>query len=747
MPDKKKLNSNLNLTDKTISHKVESLLKKMTLEEKVGQMAQYSGDKDLTGTTSNENDKLRKEHINKALVGSMLNVTSVKEVRKAQQKVLDNSRLKIPLVFGFDVIHGYKTMFPIPLAEASSWDLDLLERTAQVAAKEATASGINWTFAPMVDISRDARWGRVMESAGEDPYLNTKVGLAKLKGYQGNDLSKNNTMAACAKHYAAYGFVEGGREYNTVNIGEHELHNIVLPPFKALVKAGIATVMNSFNDIDGIPATASKELQTKILKKNWNFEGVVVSDWASIEELMMHGVAKDIKEAAKIAVDAGNDMDMEGYAYAKCLTELVKNDSVSENRIDDAVRRILTLKFKLGLFDDPFKYCSEKREKKDIYTNAHLDLAYKAALKSIVLLKNKDNILPISSKTKTIALIGPLAKDKNTPLGNWRGRAEPHSAVSVFEGLQNKLPENIELTYHKGIDYVEGNESFLTPLQFNTTDDTKIAEAVKIAQSKDLIIMVVGENAFQTGEGRSQANIGFRGLQLKLIKEVYHANPNMVLVLMNGRPMDISWPAEHIPAILETWHLGSQAGNAIADVLLGHYNPSAKLPVTFPRNSGAEPNYYNHKSTGRPSAKDNQVVYNHYNDLEDGPLYPFGYGLSYTTFHYGELILSADEMRKGEAILASINISNTGHRSGEEVVQLYIRDKVGSITRPVLELKDFKKIQLKPDETKTLSFKISDYQLSFYNIDKKWTTEPGEFQVFVGPNSKELKGKIFNYKC
>jgi beta-glucosidase len=737
--------TNSTLSEKTIANRVDSILKKMTLEEKIGQMLQFSDDKDLTGTTSKANEKLKKKLIKKGLVGSLLNVTSVKEIKKAQQQILENSRLKIPLLFGFDVIHGYKTMFPIPLAEASSWDLDLMERTAQVSAKEATASGLNWTFAPMVDISRDARWGRIMESAGEDPFLNTQVGLAKLRGYQGKDLSQIDTMAACAKHFAGYGFVEGGREYNTVNIGKNELHNTVLPPFKALVNAGIATVMNAFNDIDGIPATASHELQTAILKENWNFEGVVVSDWSSIEELVMHGVAENLNDAAKIAVNAGNDMDMEGYAYAKHLTDLVDEKIVNEDKIDESVRRILTLKFKLGLFENPFKYCDEERERKEVYTKSHLQLAHESALKSIVLLKNENHTLPLNSKIESIALIGPLAKDKNTPLGNWRACATPHSAVSVFEGLQNKLPSNIKLTCHVGVDYIEGEQSFLTPLQINTTNHSKIKEALEIAKSHDQVILVVGENAFQTGEGRSQANIGFSGLQLELIKSIYDVNPNIVLVLMNGRPMDINWPAKHIPAILETWHLGSQAGNAIADVLLGNYNPSGKLTVSFPRDSGSEPNYYNHKPSGRPTAKIGQVVYNHYNDIKDGPLYPFGFGLSYTTFKYGKVKLSSEKMTANETISLSIEVTNTGKQTGEEIVQLYIRDLVASISRPVLELKSFKKIKLKPNEHHVVTFEISQEQLAFYTIRNKWEVEPGEFEISVGSSSKKLQRKIIKY--
>ena len=730
---------------KNYNQQVDSLLNKMTLEEKVGQMVQYSGGWDLTGPAKNENNKLKKEQISNGLVGSMLNVTSVEQVREAQQLAIENSRLKIPMLFGFDVIHGYQTMFPIPLAEAASWDLDLMKQTAKTAAKEATAAGVNWTFAPMVDISQDARWGRIMESAGEDPYLNTQVALAKMQGYQGDDLSKPETMAATAKHFAGYGFVIGGREYNSVNIGEFEFHNTVLPPFKALAENGVATFMNSFSDKDGIPATADQRLQTDILKDQWGFDGFIVSDWDSIGELEEHGVAQNSSDAAKIAVNAGNDMDMQSNAYAEHLVELVNNNKVSEQRVNDAVSRILRLKFQLGLFDDPFQYCDEVREKEDIYNKENQDLAYRAALSSIVLLKNEGDLLPISNSKKSIALIGPLADDKNSPLGNWRGNAKYNSAVSVLEGLKNKLPETTDLAYHKGVDFVEGGENFMTPLQINTTDDSKIQEAVELAKNKDQVILVVGENAFQSGEGRSQADISLPGLQKQLVKSVYKANPNTIMVLMNGRPMDISWSAEHIPAIVEAWHLGSQAGNAIADVLLGNYNPSGKLPVTFPRDSGEEPLYYNHKNTGRPTANNNEVIYSHYTDVKDGPVFPFGFGLSYTSFKYSEISLDKDSFSKDKKIQVEIDITNTGERKGEEIVQLYIRDLVASLTRPVKELKNFKKINLKPGETKTVKFTITEKDIEFYTANRKWEAEPGKFKLMIGGNSQDLKTASFNY--
>ncbi|TKS56118.1 beta-glucosidase BglX [Mesohalobacter halotolerans] len=734
-------------TDKGQSYRpqVDSLLSLMTLEEKVGQMVQYSGGWDITGPES-DNNKLKKQQIKKGLVGSMLNVTSVEKVREAQKLAIENSRLKIPMIFGYDVIHGYKTMFPLPLAEAASWDLDLMERTAQVSAKEAAAAGINWTFAPMVDISRDARWGRIMESAGEDTYLNTVVGLAKMRGYQGESLSDVNTIAACAKHFAGYGYVKSGKEYNTVSIGEHELHNVVLPPFKALADAGIASFMNSFSDMDGIPATASYRLQTEVLKEKWDYNGMIVSDWGSVEELSIHGIAKDDAEAAKIAANAGNDMGMESSAYAKHLVQLVKDGEVDESRIDDAVSRILTLKYKLGLFDNPYKYCNEEREKTSIYTKAHLDLAYEAALKSIVLLKNKDKVLPISKDVKSIALIGPLADDKNSPLGNWRARAKDNSAISLYEGLKEKLPSTIDLKYHEGVDYVISGENFATPLKINTTDDSKIKNAVQLAKSQELVILAVGENAFQSGEGRSRTDISFPGLQEQLIKAVYDANPNTIMVLMNGRPMDISWSAQNIPAIVEAWHLGSQAGYAIADVLLGNYNPSGKLPVSFPQRTGQEPFFYSHKNTGRPDVNPYDIIHSQHNDVPNDPVFAFGHGLSYTTFEYGDIQLDKDSFSKGEFINVQIDVKNTGQRVGHEIVQLYIRDLVGSITRPVIELKDFKKIHLKPGETKTVEFEISESTIAFYTISKKWEAEPGEFKVFVGSSAIQNTSKSFYFK-
>ncbi len=724
-------------TDAEIERKVDSVLALMTLKEKVGQMNQYNGSWDVTGPPSNVNDEDKLEKLKNGEVGSMLNVVSVAKTREAQKIVMENTRLKIPLIIGYDVIHGFKTIFPIPLGESASWDLDIIKKSASIAASEASAAGIQWTFAPMIDVSRDARWGRIMEGSGEDPYLTAQIGVARVKGFQGDDLSKNNTVAACAKHFAGYGFVEAGREYNTVNIGEFELHNTILPPFKEAADAGIATFMNAFNEIDGIPATGHKILQRDILKKDWNWDGFIVSDWGSIGEMIAHGYAKDKKQAAEIAANAGSDMDMESHTYQAHLEELVKEGKVKESVIDDAVKRILRIKFRLGLFDDPYKYCNEEREKNEIYTKENQDFAREVAKKSIVLLKNETHLLPLNKSIKNIAVIGPLADDKDTPLGNWRAKGGRDSAVSLLEGIKNAVPKTTKITYAKGCDIVTDKkigQTFLLPLHFNTTDKSGFQEAIKAAKNADVVILAIGEMALQTGEGRSQTNISFAGVQQELLEAIYKVNKNIVITLMNGRPMDISWSVQHVPAILECWHLGSQAGNAIADVLFGGYNPSGKLPVSFPHNVGQEPLYYNQKNTGRPFSE-KHVTFSTYRDAPKTALYPFGYGLSYTTFAYKNLKLDKNKISKDGKIKVSVDVTNTGNRDGEEVVQLYIRDLVGSITRPIKELKGFEKIFLKSGETKTVTFTINSETLQFYTINKKWEVEPGNFDVWVGGDS------------
>lgn len=731
-----------------IEAKVEALLRKMTLEEKIGQMNQYSGFWEITGPAPQGGNQQRQyDQLRKGLVGSMLNVNGAAATREVQKIVMENSRLKIPLIIGYDVIHGYKTIFPIPLGEAASWDLGLMEQTARIAAAEAAAGGIHWTFAPMVDISRDARWGRVMEGAGEDTYFGSLVAAARVRGFQGKDLSADNTIAACAKHYAAYGFAEAGRDYNTVDISEHTLHNIVLPPFKAAADAGAATFMNSFNEIGGIPATGSVQLQRDILKKDWKFDGFVVSDWGSIGEMVGHGFAADTSDAARIAALAGSDMDMESRAYIVHLANWVKNKTVPEAYVDDAVRRILRIKFRLGLFDDPYRYCDEEREKRITLSPAFLDVARDAGRKSIVLLKNEGNLLPLKTEAKRIAVIGPLAADKDAPLGNWRAQGVANSAISLLEGVQAAAGPNTEVLYAQGTTLSVGARSFLIKTTINKDDKSGFAEALAAARKAEVVVLAIGEDCWQSGEGRSVANLELSGLQMELFNEIYRINKNVVVVLMNGRPLAIQELAGKAPAIVEAWHLGSQAGHAIADVLFGKYNPSGKLPVSFPRVTGQAPIYYNYKSTGRGFLPGpDQITWSQHNDVPNSPLFPFGFGLSYTTFSYSDIALSAKEMTAAAPLQVSVTVTNSGKAAGTETVQLYVQDLVGSVTRPVKELKGFQKITLAPGESKKVTFTITAKDLEFYTAARKWEAEPGAFKVFVGTNSAEVKEAGFVLK-
>lgn len=721
--------------NKPIEDRITLLMKEMTLEEKVGQMNQYNGSWDVTGPKPESGSNEEKyNNIKKGWVGSMLTVRGVKEVRAVQKIAVEETRLGIPLIFGFDVIHGYKTLSPIPLAESASWDLEAIKNSARVAALEASASGLNWTFAPNVDVANDARWGRVMEGAGEDPYLGSKIATARVKGFQGEKFD-NNSIIACAKHFAAYGFVEAGREYNSVDMSNSKLYNTVLPPFKASVDAGIRTFMNSFNTLNGVPATGNVFLQRDILKGAWGFKGFVVSDWASIGEMITHGYAADAADAAKKAAIAGSDMDMESNVYVTELAKLVKNGSVKESVIDDAVRRILRVKFELGLFDNPYKYCDEDREKANIGSKANNDGVLEMAKKSIVLLKNDKNLLPLKKSGAKIALIGALANDKNSPLGSWRIAADDNTAVSVLEGMQQYKDNS--LIYEKGTDVAVNKQSFLNEVQLNTTDFSGFEAAKTAAKNADVVVMVLGEIGFQSGEGRSRTELSLPGNQQQLLEEVYKVNPNIVLVLNNGRPLNIPWAAEHIPAIVEAWHLGTQTGNAVAQVLYGDYNPSGKLPMSFPRNVGQCPIYYNLYNTGRPTDKDQNVFWSHYSDVEKTPLYPFGYGLSYTSFAYKNLKIAKPSFQKGEKIEVSVDVTNTGNFDGKEVVQLYLNDPVASIVRPVKELKGFELIELKKGETKTIHFTLTDKELGFYDNNGKFLVEPGLFNVMVGWNSNE----------
>ncbi|SEP03430.1 beta-glucosidase [Flavobacterium sp. CF108] len=720
---------------KPIEDRITFLMKEMTLEEKVGQMNQYNGSWDVTGPKPESGSNEEKyNNIKKGWVGSMLTVRGVKEVRAVQKIAVEETRLGIPLLFGFDVIHGYKTLSPIPLAESASWDLAAIKNSARVAALEASASGLNWTFAPNVDIVNDARWGRVMEGAGEDPYLGSKIATTRVKGFQGENFD-NTSIIACAKHFAAYGFVEAGREYNSVDMSNSKLYNTVLPPFKATVDAGIRTFMNSFNTLNGVPATGNVFLQRDILKGAWGFKGFVVSDWASIGEMITHGYAANAADAAKKAAIAGSDMDMESNVYVTELVQLVKKGLIKESVIDDAVRRILRVKFELGLFDNPYKYCDEAREKANIGSKANNDDVLDIAKKSIVLLKNDKNLLPLKKSGAKIALIGALANDKNSPLGSWRIAADDNTAVSVLEGMQQYKDNS--LVYEKGTDVAVNKQTFLDEVKLNTTDFSGFEAAKTAAKNADVVVMVLGEIGYQSGEARSRTELSLPGNQQQLLEEVYKVNPNIVLVLNNGRPLSIPWAAEHIPAIVEAWQLGTQTGNAVAQVLYGDYNPSGKLPISFPRNVGQCPIYYNLYNTGRPTDKDQNVFWSHYSDVEKTPLYPFGYGLSYTSFAYKNLKIAKPSFQKGEKIEVSVDVTNTGNYDGKEVVQLYLNDPVASIVRPIKELKGFELLELKKGETKTVHFTLTDKEIGFYDNDGKFLVEPGLFNVMVGWNSNE----------
>ncbi|MFV8341315.1 glycoside hydrolase family 3 N-terminal domain-containing protein [Flavobacterium sp. XS2P39] len=714
---------------KTIDQKVSALLKQMTLEEKIGQLNQYTGDNAATGpVTINPN---KQAEIKAGLIGSMLNVLGTQHTRQYQELAMQ-SRLKIPLLFGQDVIHGYKTTFPLPLAEAASWDLDAMELAARIAATEASASGIHWTFAPMVDIARDPRWGRVMEGAGEDTYLGSKIAYARVKGFQGK-LGDINSVMACVKHFAAYGAAVGGRDYNSVDMSERMLWETYLPPFKAALDAGAATFMNSFNDLNGIPATGNKYLQRDILKGKWNFQGFVVSDWGSIGEMINHGYVKDSKEAALAAITAGSDMDMESNAYRYNLAQLVKEKKVSVALIDDAVKRILRKKFELGLFDDPYKYSNAEREQTALNNPEHRKAAREIAAKSIVLLKNEKTILPISKQTKTIAFIGPLVKERKQNMGFWSVELpevdyDKH-VISQWEGLQNKVGNTATLLYAKGCE-IEGDNK------------DGFAEAIAVANQSDVVILSIGERRDMSGEAKSRSTLRLPGVQEELIKAIQATGKPVVVLINAGRPLIFNWTADNVPAILYTWWLGSEAGNAIADVLFGDYNPSGKLPMSFPREEGQIPIYYNHFNTGRPAKNESETNYvSAYTDLKNSPKFPFGYGLSYTSFAYSNLKLSKNKIKSTESISVSLAVTNSGKVVGEEVVQLYLRDKVGSVVRPIIELQDFQKIQLNAGETKTIQFTINKEKLSFYNAALQWIAEPGDFDIMIGSSSADIRLK------
>lgn len=706
-----------------IDQKVNRLLAKMTLEEKIGQLNQYTSDGLATGPIATYSNKLAE--IRQGKVGSMLNVRGAKDTRLLQEQALQ-SRLKIPMLFGLDVIHGYRVTFPIPLAEAASWDLDAIKLSARIAAKEAAAAGIHWTFAPMVDISRDPRWGRVMEGAGEDTYLGSLIAKARIQGFQGNGLGDTSAVMACAKHFAAYGAAIAGRDYNTVDISERTLWEVYLPPFKAAVDAGSATFMNSFNDLNGVPATGNRYLQRDILKGQWKYNGFVVSDWGSIGEMIPHGFAKNNYEAAQLAITAGSDMDMESHSYINHLATLVKDKKVPISLIDDAVRRILRKKFEMGLFDDPFRFCSEVREQTVLNTAEHHKAAREVAVKSIVLLKNENHLLPLSKQLKSIALIGPLAKAETDMKGFWSVEWEKDHLVSLYEGVQAKLGGNAQLLYAKGCDIKDSSQA-------------GFAEAIATAQQADVVVVAVGESFDMSGEAKSRAHIQLPGIQEELVKALYKTGKPLVVLVMAGRPLIFNWTAEHAPSILYTWWLGSEAGHAMADVLFGDYNPSGKLPMTFPRSEGQIPIFYNYKSTGRPLLNETSSNYRSaYLDMPNTPRYVFGYGLSYTTFSYHDLKLNKSAIQGNESIDLSFTLTNTGKYAGAEVVQLYLHDIVASVTRPVKELKGFEKVYLQPGESKVMHFTITREILSFYNQQMKWTAEPGTFNIMIGSSSDNI---------
>ncbi len=701
---------------------IDSILSIMTLEEKIGQLNQLSFGVGWGPTIKSEVPDEYKNLIRQGKIGSFLNALGAEFTKELQKVAVEESRLKIPLLFGYDVIHGFRTTFPVPLAEASSWDPELVERSSRYAAQEAASVGVHWTFAPMVDIARDPRWGRIVEGSGEDTYLGSVMAEARVKGFQG-DLNSNKNILACAKHFAAYGAAEGGRDYNTVDISERTLREIYLPPFKAAVDAGAETFMCSFNEIAGIPSSANKELLTQILREEWGFDGFVVSDWNSIGELINHRVARNLKEAAELGITAGVDMDMEARSYIDNLADLVHEGKVSEKLIDKSVKRILNSKFKLGLFNNPYKYCDVKIENNTVLNEEMQNAAFEDAKKSIILLKNEDGLLPLKKDLNSIAVIGPLANSKSDPLGPWHAMGDSSDVITVVKGISDKVSSRTKILYSKGCSIEDSSKD-------------GFGKAKEAAQNADVVIMVLGESENMSGEAHSRSSIELPGVQNDLVKEINELGKPVVVVLMNGRPLATEWISENVPAIVESWFLGIKSGSAIAEVLFGDYNPSGKLPVTIPRTTGQIPIYYNHKSTGRPGNTSDRYT-SKYIDLPLTPLYPFGFGLSYTQFNYSNLKLSSYKITSDQKLKISVDIKNSGNYDGEEVVQLYIRDDFASITRPVKELKRFKKLFIKKGETKTVEFEIMNKDLSFYNKEMKFVSEPGMFTVFVGTNSEE----------
>jgi beta-glucosidase len=728
---------------------VSELLSKMTLDEKLGQLnLPTSGD--ITTGQANSSDVARK--IAEGKVGGLFNIKSVQKIKEVQRIAVEKSRLKIPLIFGMDVIHGYETTFPIPLGLSCTWDMKLIERSAQIAAQEASADGINWTFSPMVDISRDPRWGRISEGSGEDPYLGSQIAKAMVNGYQQHDLSKNNTILACVKHFALYGAPEAGRDYNTVDMSHIRMFNDYFPPYKAAVDAGVGSVMASFNEVDGIPATGNRWLMTDVLRNQWGFKGFVVTDFTGIPEMIAHGMG-DLQAVTALSLNAGVEMDMVGEGFLTTLKKSLDEKKVTIEQIDNAVTLILNAKYDLGLFEDPYRYCDDKRSKTEIFTASSREEARKTAAQSLVLLKNQNNVLPLK-KSGTIALIGPLADAKNNMSGTWSVATNGEKCISLLAGIQEVAGKSTKVLYAKGsnLDYDETFETNATMFGKTLNRDKRskeemLAEALKAANQADVIIAALGESAEMSGESSSRTNLEIPQAQKDLLNELLKTGKPVVLVLFDGRPLVLNDENAKVPAILNVWFAGSEAGNAIADVLFGDVNPSGKLTTTFPRSVGQVPIYYAHKNTGRPLGNTEgkfEKFRSNYLDERNEPLFPFGYGLSYTNFEYSNLKISSDKMNSNGKVTVTLEVANTGNYDGKETVQLYIKDVVGSVTRPVRELKGFQKITLKKGEKQTVKFEITVEDLKFYNSDLKFVAESGQFEVFVGGNSNADKKVDFN---
>lgn len=713
--------------DREMKAFIDDLMEKMTLEEMIGQTVQYTSGYDVTGPALSTNYQ---KWLREGAVGSLLNAHGAAYTREMQKIAVEETRLGIPLLLGYDVIHGYKTIFPINLGSSCSWDMEHIKNSARVAAEEASSAGLHWTFAPMVDIARDPRWGRIMEGGGEDPYLVSRIAEAYVQGFQGDDIAQTNTILACAKHFAAYGAAQAGRDYHTVDMSERELRSIYLPPFKAAVDAGVWTFMTAFNEINGVPASGNKFIFRDILRKEWGFEGFVVSDYTAINEMIPHGYAADTAHAAQLAMNAGVDMDMMGSAFRLYLKDLIEQGKVDRSYVEDACRRILEAKYQLGLFDDPYRYSDIEREAETIYKEEFLDAARDLAAHSLVLLKNENNVLPLK-KNQKVALIGPLADDEFHIIGAWAGSGERDGkAVSVREALEEVIGAD-------DINFARGTE-------INTASTEGFEEAIKAARQSDVVVMVMGEAYNMSGEAASRTEITIPGNQKQLMETIKALGKPVVLVLMNGRPLDLSWEDENMDAILEAWFPGTMGGAAIADVLYGAHNPSGKLTVTFPRKLGQVPIFYNVKNTGRPKNDAVEPKYrSKYLFTPNTPLYPFGYGLSYTTFEYSDLKLSKTDIKEGETITLTVNLKNTGNYDGYEIAQMYIRDKVGSVTRPLKELKGFEKIYLEKGASKTITFTIEPEDLYFYRQDMSYGLEPGDFEVFVGGNSVDVLSQSF----